>query len=149
LWGFNGHWYTREELIDFLSADQAAFRAAAARALAGLGPQASPAVAKLRRALAHDFDLTVRCRAAEALGRIGPAAAVAVEDLAQALWHPHRPLRLRAARALGRLGPAAQGALHDLCYFGRHLTDDRRLTRVIREAVYCIDPREIVKTAPG
>jgi hypothetical protein len=148
LWGFNGHWYTREELIDFLRADQPAFRAGAARALGGLGANAAPAVAKLRRALAHDFDLTVRCRAAEALGRIGSAAAPAVEDLAQALWHPHRPLRLRAARALGRIGPAARGALHDLCYFGRNLRDDRRMSRIVRKAVGKIEPGAVALAVP-
>jgi hypothetical protein len=147
LWGFSGHWYSEAELIDFLQADQAAFRAEAARALGRLKSDAADAVPALQQLLAHDPDVTVRCQAATALGRLGRRAAPAVDDLASALWHPHRPLRFCAAHALGCMGSAACGALKDLLYFGRTLTDDRPLTDAIWAAVARIDPRGLDRAA--
>jgi hypothetical protein len=149
LWGFTGHWYSLDELIDFLRADQPAFRAGAARALAGLGPEAAAAVPALRHALAHDLHLSVRLSAAAALGQIGVAAAPAVPDLMKALWHPCRPLRLRALRALGHIGPPAHAALEELCYLGRNLTDDQRFSSLVWEAIDRIKPSTSACAAPG
>jgi hypothetical protein len=141
LWGFKGQWYTIDELLEFLDADEAVFRAVAARALGEMGPDAVEAIPALRHALRRDPEVSVRCRAATALGRIGPAAAVAVDDLARALVHAHRPLRLRAARALGRIGPGARDARDDLVYLGKYAGYDPGLQKAIFRALERINRR--------
>jgi hypothetical protein len=110
LCGLKEHWYTVEELIEFLQADEVALRASAAAALGKLGPGAAAAVPALRRALSRDLYALVRRRAAVALGRIAPAAAPARPALRQALRRSEPALRRAAARALDRIGPATRAA---------------------------------------
>lgn len=71
----------------------ATLRAYAARGLGLLGPNATPAVPDLIRAL-HDPDKWVRAAAASALGEIGPAARVAVPALITGLNDPDKNVGL-------------------------------------------------------
>jgi HEAT repeat protein len=117
-------------------------RAAAARSLAEMGPQAAPAVGSLSKAL-QDSDADVRKQAAHALGRIGPMSLSAVPAMKGGLADSDRSVRLstayalvaidptdkatlpvlgeaarggdpRACIALGQMGPAAEDAIPDL-----------------------------------
>jgi HEAT repeat protein len=100
-----------QELLVTLKSEKVAARAAAARILGEMGPQAKDAVAELQAALA-DADKDVRRSAARALGDIGPASKPAVSALGKALKDAEAPVRQSAAYALGRIGdPAAKAPL--------------------------------------
>jgi hypothetical protein len=115
-------------------------RAAAAQWLGRLGPEASPAVPTLARAI-YDQDMIVSRSALTALGRIGkvslpcliealrstnmlilegatfglaslgPDAEEAVPILTQNLQNPRAPIRAATASCLNMIGPPAQPAL--------------------------------------
>jgi HEAT repeat protein len=90
-------------LLITLKSDKPAERAAAARILGEIGPQAREAVGGLAVAVA-DPDREVRQHAAYALGHIGKASAPAVPALVNALHDPEWQVRRGAAFALGRSG---------------------------------------------
>jgi len=90
-------------LLITLKSEKATERAAAARILGEIGPQAKDAVAPLTDAL-RDSEREVRQNAATALGYIGKAAAPAVPALAGALSDKDWQVRRAAALALGRTG---------------------------------------------
>lgn len=73
-----------DPLIEALRDPEPMVRAAAARSLAVIGPEASRAVPALMQAL-DDRDDRVRIAAARALGQIGPAAREAVPALLEVL----------------------------------------------------------------
>jgi len=127
-------------LIKQLQHGDSAVKVRAAKTLAGLAPQAAPALPALLnmfrdsrrpvqdaaaraigatgeegvRAFASalsDRDSWVRCRAAEALGELGPNAAAAVPALAHALSDHDFCVSGKASGALGRVGDAAVPAL--------------------------------------
>ena len=100
-------------LIQALGDDQWRVRERAARALGGIGPDASAAVLALRISL-RDGDKDVRAQAARALGRIGSAEAETVTALVKALDDCREVVRTEAARALGAFGPAAKAAVPGL-----------------------------------
>jgi HEAT repeat protein len=85
-------------------------RAAAAKGLALLGPQAEGAVPALLQAL-HDPEPYLAMEAATALGRIGKAS---VPGLTKALADKLPLVRHAAAYALGEIGPAAQATTPEL-----------------------------------
>jgi len=82
-------------------------RAAAARALAVIGPAAAPAVPALSKAI-RDAEPQVSLDAACALGQIGEAS---VPELIRALADNHGSVRHMAAFSLGVIGPAAAPAI--------------------------------------
>jgi HEAT repeat protein len=90
-------------LLITLKSDKPAERAAAARILGEIGPQARDAVSGLTTAMA-DPEREVRQFAAYALGYIGKASAPAVPALVKALHDPEWQVRRGAAFALGRTG---------------------------------------------
>jgi len=90
--------HARETLVLALRDPEKDVRAAAAAALASIGP---PAVGSLTAALA-DEDWVVRYRAAEALGKIRDARSVTA--LIRALADGRDHVRYMAAKGLGNLG---------------------------------------------
>jgi HEAT repeat protein len=99
------------ELIAALSDPSAKVRAAAAAALAQVGPHSSPAtIPALAKALS-DAEPEVRDLAATALGSMGSKAAPAVPELIIALSDPVDYVRAPAADALGAIGPKAAAAV--------------------------------------
>jgi HEAT repeat protein len=90
-------------LLITLKSEKPAERAAAARILGEIGPQAKDAVGPLTEAVA-DPERDVRINAATALGHIGKAAAPAVPALVTALSDKEWQVRRAAATALGRTG---------------------------------------------
>lgn len=125
-------------LVEALKSPQAGIRRNAAFALGELGPEAVPAIAALRQALARDADIDVRRDAAFALGEIGPKALPAlmpqlnapdarirrsvasalvrigepaIPDLTALLRSPDPIVRRNAAGILGRMGPTARSAV--------------------------------------
>ena len=87
-------------LLITLKSDKPAERAASARILGEIGPQARDAVGGLAEAL-KDPDRDVRQNAAYALGYIGKASAPAVPALVTALHDREWQVRRAAATALG------------------------------------------------
>ncbi len=96
-------------LIAWLRDPQAATRAAAARALVGLGPRARPALPALFEALGDERE-AVRWSAAQAIDAIGVAAADA-PVLEAALRSDDPYVSAFAAYALGGLGEAAAASV--------------------------------------
>ena len=90
-------------LMDALKSDDNGLRAGAAKALAGMGGDASPAISALIANLNADDE--VRGETAEALGAIGEGA---VKPLADALKSADARARAGAAMALALVGPAAK-----------------------------------------
>jgi HEAT repeat protein len=90
-------------LLITLKSDKPAERAASARILGEIGPQARDAVGGLAEAL-KDPDRDVRQNAAYALGYIGKASAPAVPALVTALHDREWQVRRAAATALGHTG---------------------------------------------
>ena len=87
-------------------------RAAAARGLARIGPQASQAVPALLHARTRGSEgIEARAAIDKALKAIGPAA---VPHLVAALKSGGETVRFHAAQALGTLGPKAEAAVPDL-----------------------------------
>ena len=102
------------ELIAALSDPSAKVRAAAAAALAQVGPHSTPAtIPALAKALS-DAEPEVRDLAATALGAMGSKAAPAVPELINALSDPVDYVRAPAADALGAIGPKAAAAVMPL-----------------------------------
>jgi len=117
------------ELRLALSASEKYPRILAAKAIAGLGSQATPATPDLI-ALVEDPDADVRTNAVEALGMIGPPAAAAVRPIEKQLQVPNRRLKESAVTALERIGGAeAEAALERDArrYFQADLVECRRL----------------------
>ena len=85
-------------LADALSREDALIRGRAARALAAIGPNANPAVAKLTECLS-DQDSQVRAYAAFALGQIGKAAEPAVDELVKTAFDSDVVVRRASIRA--------------------------------------------------
>ncbi len=90
-------------LMDAAKSDDASLRAGAAKALAGMGREAAPAIPFLIANLNGDEE--VRRETTEALGAIGEAA---VKPLAEALKSKEAPQRAGAATSLGLIGVAAK-----------------------------------------
>jgi hypothetical protein len=101
------------ELSKALSDPDVRVRAAAAWALAQIGPAGAFAVPGLTAALT-DADPGVRCRAAVALRTMGAPAASSVSELIKALNDSEAYVRAPAADALGSIGPAASGGVQAL-----------------------------------
>ncbi len=80
-------------------------RQAAAWALGGAGPAASPFAEPVARRLRQDAAAGVRAASARALGGIG--SRTAVPRLLEALADPGEEVRAAAAQALARIGPTA------------------------------------------
>jgi HEAT repeat protein len=90
-------------------------RAAAAEAIAQLGPTHPETLPALRKALV-DVNARVRSEAAEALGSLALAARPAAEDLIDTLNDPDQSVREEAAETLTRMRmllPDADAALRD------------------------------------
>jgi len=102
-----------ETLCRALASKKQNVRAAAARILEEIGPEAEPAVGPLSEALA-DESRWVRRYALEAIIRIGPDAAEAVDALLPLVEHDDRFTRRRAIEALGQIGPPARAAVPQL-----------------------------------
>lgn len=100
----------------------ATLRAAAARSLGMIGPEAAPAVPYLSRAL-RDSQPQVSIDAAAALGHIGPAS---VPELTTALADKNSSVRHMAAYGLGELGPGAVSAIPALL---QSLADENEYVR--------------------
>lgn len=99
------------DLTAWLSDEDPARRAEAARTLTRLGTAAAPALAALVEALADPIFL-VRAMAAAAIGRQGEAASsVALGALVRLLEDPIAPVRFWAVDALGRMPTAAHAVL--------------------------------------
>ena len=99
------------ELRLALSAPEKYTRILAAKALAALGPDATPAVPDLI-GLLKDPDPDIRVSAVDALGMIGPTAAAAVPQIERQLQFPDRRLKESSLTALERIGgPEAQAVL--------------------------------------
>jgi HEAT repeat protein len=110
-------------LLELLNDPQTAphARAAAARALGGIGPRASVAVPRLIEAMhdrreptktdGGDVYYPVSFAAIGALGAIGPEAKEATAPLAEFLADPNPWVRSTAAEALGNIGPGAAAAV--------------------------------------
>lgn len=91
------------DLAKSLQADDVDVRRQAAASLAGLGPEAQPALIALIYAL-RDEDPQVRREAATALGNLGPEAKTAVPVLLGAMKDSNEAVRLQVATALSRIG---------------------------------------------
>ena len=91
------------ELRSALSAPEKYTRILAAKALAALGSEATPAVPELI-GLLKDPDPDIRISAVEALGKIGPTAAAAVPQIERQLQFPDRRLKESAVTALELIG---------------------------------------------
>ena len=91
------------ELRLALSAPEKYTRILAAKAIAALGSEATPAIPDLI-ALVEDSDLDVRMSAVEALGVIGPPAVAAVPQIERQLQASNRRLKESAVQALERIG---------------------------------------------
>ena len=114
------------DLVAWLSDEEPARRAEAARTLTRLGAAAAPALEALVGALADPVFL-VRAMAAAAIGRQGEAASYAALDpLVQLLEDPVAPVRFWAVDALGRMPGAAHGALASI---ERRLDDEDQAVR--------------------
>ena len=94
------------ELRLALSASEKYTRILAAKAIAALGSEATPAIPDLI-ALVEDPDLDVRMSAVQALGIIGPPAVAAVPQIEKQLQVPDRRLKESAVEALERIGGTA------------------------------------------
>jgi HEAT repeat protein len=93
-----------------LKSKDADVRRCAARALAGMGPQADAAVNALLDRLKNDKSTGMRMEAAEALGKVGDLCAA--EPLVALLNSKDRRVRERGAVALSALGEGAVEATH-------------------------------------
>jgi len=110
-----------EQLPDNQQANE--LRRASAEALSLLGPQASPALPELIRALHSDWPILQRS-AATALGAMGPRGELAIPPLADLiLFGESNDSREAAAEALGAIGKPALPALAYL------LQDEEELVR--------------------
>jgi hypothetical protein len=95
-----------DELGRFLGKQQpAGVRAAAADALAKIGPGARGAVNALREALKDEF-WKVKANAARALGNIGPDAKAAIPDLLPLLTSKDEEVPQNAKEAIRRIDPS-------------------------------------------
>jgi HEAT repeat protein len=97
-------------LIAALADEQAKVRAAAAGALAQMGPDANTATAALT-GLLNDKEAGVRAAAAGALGQMGPDAKMLVPTFTALLDDKDAGVRVAAAGALGGMGPDAKTAV--------------------------------------
>lgn len=87
----------------------------ALRALSVFGPDAAPALPKLRELLNDaSLDSEIRWNAARTIGKMHAAAAPAIPDLIANLADPADRLREHAAEALGDIGPDAATAVEPL-----------------------------------
>jgi HEAT repeat protein len=91
------------ELRLALSAPEKYTRILAAKALAALGSEATPAVPELI-VLLKDPDPDIKVSAVEALGKIGPTAAAAVPQIEKQLQFPDRRLKESSVAALELIG---------------------------------------------
>ncbi len=94
-------------LVKALAGGDPHIRAAAARALGWIGPDAKEAAPALIETLGKNPAVPVRVAAAAALVGIAPESAAAHKALAGALADDHYGVRIGAAEALGQCGPAA------------------------------------------
>jgi len=122
---------TLTALIELLKSDERSpdsqqaneLRRASAEALSLLGPQASPALPELIRALHSDWPILQRS-AATALGAMGPRGELAISPLTDlVLFGESNDSREAAAEALGAIGKPALPALTHL------LQDEENLVR--------------------
>jgi len=86
-------------------------RVEAVKALAALGPAASPALDSLRASLRKDREPKIRGLAAEALGGIGGAARSALPDLRKAQADDEEYVGKRATAAIAKIEASAETAL--------------------------------------
>ena len=105
-----------------LSDQHFAVRTKAAKALAGMGIEAKPAIPELTECVADDY-YGARAWAAAALAAIGPEARSAAPALAKATSDEHYEVRLAAVWALGMIGNASDNAI--LALAQRRATDER------------------------
>jgi HEAT repeat protein len=110
-------------LIQALASDEPQIRSWAARALAGIGPDAGAAIPPLLKAL-QGRDEQLRHKSAWALGKIASDGATVVPALAAALKDSSRSVRFEAAFALGTIGIGARPAISSL----QTATQDREPT---------------------
>lgn len=130
---------TIARLVDDLGSPERTRRAAAAKALGALGPDAAAAVAPLVAVLEDtpcEGDDETLCReVVGALGAIGPAAAAAVPRLLTLLDHPAPRLHVAAATALGQLGATTTPGL-----MARFTGTDERAALLARSALLQLGP---------
>jgi len=86
-------------------------RVEAVKALAALGPAASPALDSLRASLREDREPKIRGLAADALGGIGGAARPALSDLRKAQTDEQEYVRKRATAAIAKIEASAETPL--------------------------------------
>jgi HEAT repeat protein len=134
------------ELRLALSASDKYTRILAAKAIAALGSEATPAIPDLI-VLVEDPDLDVRMSAVQALGIIGPPAVAAVTKIEKQLQVPDRRLKESTVAALERIGGTeAEAALERDAhrYFDADLAECRRL----QEAGHEVDLQRFATALP-
>ena len=89
-------------------------KTAAASALANAGPEATPALNSLKKALKTERYGEVRTSICRAIGKMGNKGKDAVPQLIQALEDLDETVVQSAAEALGNIGPAASSAIPNL-----------------------------------
>ncbi len=109
-------------LVEALGDPSEVVRAAAAQALARVGP--APADVKALAAAVSSHDRYVAAFAAWSLGNLGAAAELAVDELARALARDET--NAVVAGALARIGPAARAAVPELVVALGSADDGRR-----------------------
>jgi len=129
-------------LGEALASEKTDVRAAAARMLEEMGPDAKGAAAAITAAL-NDRNHWVRWFSIDSLGNMGPAAAPAVDALLPLLKHADHNTRRRAATALGHIGAGAQGAVSALTET-RQSDDDQSVRKAAGTALQRINSAEAV-----